>query len=149
MRILEYVQGGNSDSDRELFARVGPWVIDPKVHQALGTAVTAARGDLWWVAATSGGDTAGFATARLLANKTMHLRFVYTLADASLARELIQCAIDHAEQARRTSVWTNDRETATVWKRLGFKPTPRARGSFVRWDKALKVSEELKGHDKK
>lgn len=137
MRIKTYIQG--ELTDRELFGLVGRQLVDKDLHDALGTAITAVDGDVWWVATNSKSELRGFMTARLLQNNSLHMRFLYCADDALLiCRTLISRVIDYARQADYDMLWTNDRGSSTIWIDFGFVAKPRVRGTFVRWEKNLK-----------
>lgn len=141
MTIKAFTQGKNVRIDRELFGLVGPWLVDKKVHETLGAAITCAHGDLWFVAVDGKGNAKGFITARRMKNESLHVRFVFCAGETQLVyRALIKHAVSHAEETGCTSIWTNDRETATAWKSFGFVVTSRARGAFARWEKPLQES---------
>jgi hypothetical protein len=51
---------------------------------------------------------------------------------------LIKAAIVSAREYGITILFTNDRESATVWTNFGFKQNTKRHGTFCRWERELK-----------
>lgn len=141
MAIQTFVQG-QARTDRKLFGYLGSWLVDKKVQEQLGMAITAHSGDLWLVSTNSKDEVRGFATGRILKSGSLHLRFLYTADDGELvAKTLITRVLTLAEEHGSRLVYTNDRKTTMLWPDMGFKEIPSSRGgNFVRWEKVLEVS---------
>ena len=138
--MKEYVQGKNKRADRELFSLVGPLLVNAEIQELLGMAIVTMPGDLWFVSTTAKGDLRGFATGRILKNRSLHLRYVY--AESRMAKKgLIQRGLNAAKKQKLKSVWTNDRETEGIWAEFGFIKTSRARGVFCRWQKNIEAGK--------
>ena len=136
--MKEYIQGQNKKADRELFGLVGSLLVDPKIQELFGMAIVTLPEDLWFVSTTAKGDLRGFATGRVMKNATLHLRYVY--AESKMAKKaLIQRALNVAKKRDLKAVWTNDRQTETIWAEFDFVSLPRSRGSFCRWEKDIEV----------
>jgi predicted signal transduction protein with EAL and GGDEF domain len=84
MTIKTFHQGKSQASDSELFGLVGRFLVDLKMHERLGTAITTNDGDIWLVSITGKGEVRGFATARKIKTSGLHIRFVYCPDDAPL-----------------------------------------------------------------
>lgn len=144
MAIKQIILGNSPPAaERELFGLIGRWLIDKDIQAQLGVAVTADDGDIWYLATDGKGCPRGFATARVMKNDRMHLRFLYCVPDADLVcRTLINRCIKDAKSHGCAAIWSNDRETATIWPSLGFTATPKARGAFVRWALDLETNDD-------
>lgn len=141
MPIQTYTQGKNKAKDKELFGLVGHWLVDLKMHEKLGTAITTQNGDIWLVSQTEKGEARGFATARQMKNGGLHIRFVYCPDDAPLmCKAMIQALLNHAEKSQLKSVWTNDKPDNPFWPEYSFTFTARARGNYGRWQKDLETN---------
>lgn len=133
--IKEFTHG---EDTTELWAAIGPWLVDQRVHDYLGMAITAQPGDLWHLV-VSRGAARGFALSRPLKNNKLHIRFVYGLTPA-IKRSLIKHIIRWATDQGHLDVHTNDREGSEVWTEFGFEPSQaRKPGGFCRWEKPLKA----------
>ena len=136
MPIKTFYQG---KKDKELFGLVGAWLVDLKMHEKLGTAITSQAGDIWLVSQTEKGEPRGFATARKLKGGGLHIRFVYCPDDAPLmCKAMIMHFIKLAEDEQCGAIWTNDKPDNPFWKEFGFEFKQKARGAFGRWQKELK-----------
>lgn len=139
MAIKEYIHG--SGTDYQLWGNVGRFLVDRGVQEKMGNCISSEPGDIWWVALTHNSKTTGFACARLMKNKTLHLRYFYVAEQNPLdlgEENLINKAIKHAEANGCSAVYTNWRKESPVMEKLGFKSTPRAKGDFCRWELELK-----------
>lgn len=141
--IERFTQGQSKRSDKKLFGLIGRWIVDNRIHEQLGTAVTADDGDIWLVH-ISGTTANGFINARLLKNGGMHIRFVYCGDHEDVCRDMIDAVLDLAVGEQRMSVYTNDRADMKIWSEYGFTPTPKPRGVFCRWDKPLQGEKDVK-----
>lgn len=134
--IRKFVQGESPETDRELWCLIGAWAVSEEVHEALGMPITGRKGDVWLIE-VKGGEPLGFAQTRMLRNKKLHLRYAYAVKQ-SIQKALTQAVLRMAGEVGAASVFTNDRETATVPKVLGFEPcAARKTGGFCRWEKQL------------
>ena len=135
MAIKVFIQGKSPFSDRELFGLVGRFLVSAEIQEQLGMAITSRDGDIWFVSEHSNGEVRGFATSRLMKTGSLHVRFVHCQDDALLVcKAMITKAITQAKEFDCRSVFTNDRETSTLWQEFGFSAVPRARGTFCRWE---------------
>lgn len=132
--IKTFMQG--QDTDKELWCSIGQWTVDKKVHETLGVAVTGETGDLWLVYYATA-KPVGFAQVRVAKNGTSHIRYLFAGTEARQG-ELIKACIAAAREMKSAVIFTNDRDTATVWNAYGFKKTNNRPGSFVRWERELK-----------
>lgn len=138
MTIKTFHQGASQATDRELFGLVGSFLVDLKIHEKLGTAITTQAGDIWLISMTGKGEVRGFATGRKLKGGGLHIRFVHCPDDAPLmCKTMINNLVTLAENEGCKSVWTNDKPDNSFWPEFGFTFTARARGTFGRWEKDL------------
>jgi len=128
----KYIQGIN---DKEIFGNLGSWLTSKKVHDELGMAITSQSDDVWYIAFLK--DTVvGFLLYRKTkSTNAIHIRFVYGAPNEK--ELLISKVIDDATKEDIKTVWTNDRVSESIWKKLNFKFTPRNRGEFGRWERKL------------
>jgi hypothetical protein len=115
---------------------IGHWLVSPSVHDTLGIAPTALPGDMWLLLVEDS-IALGFAQLRIQVNNLIHLRLCYS-SNKSNQTKLIREVIDYAKEINASGVYTNDRETQTVYKELNFvKQKSAKRGEFVRWERQL------------
>jgi hypothetical protein len=131
---------GDIETDDRLFCLIGRLAVDPKLHDELGTAITSLPGDLWYLCL--GRDAAhpvdGFCQVRPMKNRHWHLRFLHADHIGMKTRNaLINKVLFDAKETRADLIYTNDRETAGIWKLFNFTPGEKKRGSFIRWEKTL------------
>jgi hypothetical protein len=50
---------------------------------------------------------------------------------------LVNKVLFDAKEAKADLIYTNDRETAGIWKLFNFMPGEKKRGAFIRWEKSL------------
>jgi len=142
MTIKTFHQGKSQASDSELFGLVGRFLVDLKMHERLGTAITTNDGDIWLVSITGKGEVRGFATARKIKTSGLHIRFVYCPDDAPLmCKAMITNLLKLAEDEGCMAVFTNDKPNNPFWPEFGFSFTARARGTYGRWNKELGIKD--------
>lgn len=132
--IKQYLQG--EAWDNELYCAIGHWAVSEKVHKALGVPVTGRPDDIWHVCFDKNTPT-GFAQLRVLKNKEGHIRYLYAETEARQGA-LIKACMAEARILGVTTLFTNDRETATIWAKYGFQLKHSHHGSFGRWERELK-----------
>lgn len=130
---------GDPETDEKLFCMIGKLVVNPKLHNELGSAITSLPGDLWYLYLNKEEKVVeGFCQVRQMKNGHWHLRFLYAGQLGIKTRNaLIDRAIRDAKAAQAVMIYTNDRETSGIWKLFNFVPYEKQRGSFVRWEKDL------------
>ena len=137
MPIKEYVHGDGKDY--QLWGNVGRLIVDIEVHKKLGTAVSSKEKDVWWLNMTEKSMTTGFASARPMLNKNFHLRYFYSADDSEMElKMLIMRAVNYAKEHDFKMIYTNQPKDCTLLKQLGFKPIPRDKGVFIKWEMNLK-----------
>ncbi|SRR6266702_431022 len=133
--IKKFVQG-EKKSDRELFGLIGVWVASEEVHKVLGVQVTGRPGDIWHVAIERD-EAIGFAQTRMLKGGEVHLRYLFP-DKLAVQTSLVKAVLKMAGETGAASVFTNDRESATIWQKLDFnKHEKHRRGTFCRWERKL------------
>ncbi len=131
--VKKYVQGIDN---KEIFGNIGSWLTNKKVHDELGMAITSQDGDIWYISFLNNVVT-GFALYRKTkSTNAIHVRFVYGAPNEK--EMLVKKIIEDAKNENIKTVWTNDRKSEAVWKKLKFKFTPRNRGEFGRWEREIK-----------
>lgn len=136
--IKVFTQGLKEKDDQELFGLVGRWLVDVKIHQQLGTAITSNDGDVWFVSIPEKGSPRGFANGRLLKNGKFHIRFVYCVEGSPMICEaMIKKFLNEAAKQGSKEIYTNDIEVNQYWSDAGFEFTPPARGRYGKWIKQL------------
>ena len=134
--IKVFEQGQSDKKDAELYALIGRWLVDIKIHQLLGTAITANAGDVWFVSVPEKGLPRGFANARLMKNGKMHIRFVYCEDKAPMiCNTLIKKFLNVADDKGCKEIYTNDTSDKKYWGNAGFKFTAPSRGKYGKWVK--------------
>jgi hypothetical protein len=142
MNIKKTVQGESSKDDKVVFGQLGHWLLSKKVQKELGIAVSSEPGDIWHVATSSRDQAIGFALSRQLkTKKTIHLRFVYATSNKAV-QALINGVIVLAIGSNQDTVYTNARETDSVWQDMGFVQQPHESGVFCRWEKTIEWSDK-------
>lgn len=133
MPIKEYVHGDGKDY--QLWGNVGRLIVDVEVHKKLGTAVSSKEKDIWWVNMTEKSMTTGFASARPMLNKNFHLRYFYSSTDSEMElKTLIMRAVNYAKEHDFKMIYTNQPRNFTLLEQLGFKPIPKEKGNFIKWE---------------
>jgi len=136
--MIKRFEQGNKKTDNKLYCLIGKPAIDPKIHNELGVALTGIDDDIWYLWLDEMGTLFGFCQMRILKNKKAHIRFLYAdKLGIKIRTELIEWALTDARKNDCTLIYTNDRETAGIWKLFNFKTREKKRGSFVRWEKTL------------
>lgn len=137
MAIKEYIHGDGKDY--QLWGNVGRLIVDKTIQDKLGIHVTSDVGDIWWVSLTHKSKTKGFASARPLKNKNLHLRYFYHEDEKGLGvQALIKKAINHAQANGFVAVVTNWHKDSELLPKLGFTAIPRKTGKFCRWELEIK-----------
>ena len=137
MPIKEYIHGDGKDY--QLWGNVGRLIVDIEVHKKLGTAISSKEKDIWWVNMTEKSMTTAFASARPMLNKNLHLRYFYSVNDNKMElKTLILRAINYAKENGFKLIYTNQPKNCALLEQLEFKPIPRERGVFVKWEMNLK-----------
>lgn len=139
MPIKEYVHGDGNDY--QLWGNVGRYLVDIRVQEKMGNCISSKVGDVWWVNLTAKSKTLGFASARMMKNGSLYLRYFYSEEENSLGLSeinLINKAITHAKDNGCKMIYTLWHKDSEVLQKLGFTAIPRDRGNFCRWEKDLK-----------
>ena len=140
MDIHTLVQG---EDDQKLFGLIGHWLVDKRVHEEIGIAVTSAVGDYWLIALDSKDAVAGFLNARLMSNGGMHIRITYSIKGGDRTQgNLIKHAVMLAVENHCPVIWANEKKTSSLLPKHDFIAKPRARGVFCRWERTLEESEK-------
>lgn len=139
MSIVKYVQGSKDNkTDQKLYGLIGKFSINSKVHDELSVPVTGNDGDHWYIWLDVNGKPYGFCNVRIGKNKTdWHIRLLYAEGLVKIRNDLIEFVLEDARRMDCKTVYTNDRETAGIWKLFNFVPGEKKRGSFVKWEKVL------------
>lgn len=137
MPVKEYVHG--EGKDYQLWGNVGRLIVDAEIHKKLGTAVSSKNKDIWWVVMTEKSYTTGFASARPMLNKNLHLRYFYSSDDNELElKTLINRAVHYARDNGFKLVYTNQPRDTDLLAKMGFNPVPKEKGNYIRWELKLK-----------
>jgi hypothetical protein len=132
MMIKLFIQGENN---KELFGLIGEIVTSKILHKELGMAITSEHNDLWYLNIKKD-KCEGFALARLTkSTNAIHVRFLS--GSKSIKNDLLKRIIKDSKDKNLKSIWTNDRETETIWEENDFNKKPQSRGTFCRWEKDL------------
>jgi hypothetical protein len=136
--IKKFVQGDRIQ-DKELFGFVGHYISSATIAKELGNPVTSEPGDIWYVAIDEDDNATGFVTMRFLkSGKSSHIRFLYAgKGEHKTQASLVKEALADLEKEKVTSVYTYDKETASLWRKFGFEKQEQAKGSYQRWEKTL------------
>jgi len=135
--IKKFIQG-DGETDANLYCLICRLAINPKVHQALGVGVSGIGGDIWYLHLDGNQAVDGFAQVRVNKDKHWPLRFLYAEALGMRSRNaLVQRVLDDAKADNAALIFTNDRDTAGIWKLFNFTPGDKKRGTFIRWEKTL------------
>jgi hypothetical protein len=139
--IRKYIHG---QDDYALWGHVGRFLVNKSIQDHIGTCITSEPGDVWWVALTHKKETMGFSSARLLKNKTVHLRYFFSVSQTSLdlaEKTLINQAITYAKENNCASVHTSWRKESPLLESMGFIAKPREKGDFCRWELTLENTQ--------
>ena len=142
MAIKEYTHGAGTDY--QLWGNVGRFLVDIGVQKEMGNCISSEPGDVWWVSLTHKSQTTGFASARLMKNGHLYLRYFYKPQDSGLglgAESLVKKALQYARDHGCDLVYTNWHKDSVLLEKLGFKPLPRERGNFCRWELAMEKEQ--------
>jgi hypothetical protein len=143
MAIKEYIHG--EGTDYQLWGNVGRYLVDIRVQEKMGNCISSKVGDIWWVNLTAKSKTLGFASARMMKNDSLYLRYFYSEEENSLGLSevnLINKAINHAKTNSCKMVYTLWHKNSDVLPRLGFTSIPRDRGNFCRWELNLEPQDD-------
>lgn len=136
--MIKRYEQGDAKTDKNLYCLIGKVAIDSKIHNELGVAVTGNDGDLWYLWLDEVGALFGFCQMRISKNKQAHIRLLWAdKLGMKIKNELIEWAMTDAKKQKCDLVFTNDRDTAGIWKLFNFIPGEKKRGSFIRWEKTL------------
>ncbi len=137
MSIVKYVQGSNK-TDQKLYCLIGKFAIDNKVHNELSAPVTGNDGDHWYVWLDANSKPFGFCNVRIQKNNGQwHIRLLYAEGLIKIRNDLLEFVMEDARRMDCKTLFTNDRETAGIWKLFNFVPGEKKRGAFIRWEKTL------------
>lgn len=139
MTIKQYIHG--EGTDYQLWGNVGRFLVDIEMQKKMGNCISSKPGDIWWVSVTHKSKTTGFASARLMKNGHLYLRYFYSSEETGLGlgdENLITKAINYANENGCSLVYTNWHKESAILAKLGFKAIPRARGDFCQWELELK-----------
>jgi len=138
--IREY-RHGNAETDPELYALIGPWVVSRTLHEKLGMPITSEPGDIWLVSVDKNGNPIGFVQMHQFKNGNVHLRYLHGQTKPT-RRALIKKSEEVAKAADAPMIYTNDRADKDIWAAQGYAQRPgQRRGDFVKWEKTLKEKE--------
>lgn len=136
MPIKEYIHGDGKDY--QLWGNVGRLIVDPTVHKKLGVAVSSKEKDVWWVNMTEKSCTTGFASARPMQNGNLHLRYFYSADDNAMElKTLVMRSVRYAREHGHKQIYTNQPRDMVWLAKLGFKPIPKEKGIFIKWEMEL------------
>lgn len=140
MPIKEYVHG---QQDYQLWGNVGRLIVDRRVQEKMGNCISSEPGDVWFVNMTHKSETRGFASVRIMKNKSLYLRYFYTVDDDLLGQEvLITRALNFGSEHGCKCIYTNWHKDSVILRAMDFKSSPRERGNFCRWERILEEANE-------
>lgn len=141
MAIKQYIHGAGKDY--QLWGNVGRFLVDRTVQSAMGNCISSRNGDIWWLCLSHNKQTRGFASARIMKNERLYLRYFYCAEKSPLGLDenvLIAKAIKYAKEKTFTMVYTHWEKNSEILANMGFIAIPKARGDFCRWE--LKLEEK-------
>lgn len=142
MAIKEYVHGGGKDY--QLWGNVGRLVMDRKIQQLMGNCISSEPGDIWWVSLTHKSKTRGFASARVMKNGSLYLRYFYSVDSGGMGladEALVMRAINHAREKGLALVYTYWLKDSSLLPNLGFTAKANKRGRFCRWELSIQTED--------
>lgn len=140
MPVKEYVHG---QQDYQLWGNVGRLIVDRRIQEKMGNCISSEPGDVWFVNLTHNSETRGFASVRIMKNKGLYLRYFYAVEDDLFGQEvLITRALKFGKDNGCKSVYTNWHKDSVILRAMNFKPSPRGRGNFCRWEISLEAANE-------
>lgn len=126
----KYTHGENH---LELFKYIGDLILNAEIIKLIGMPITAKESDKWYVS----DSIKAFGQARKMSNNSFHVRYLY--AENNIDKEkLLKFIVDDLKKEGVKLIYSNDRKTETVWKKLSFKMIENKKpGNFVRWEKEI------------